>query len=209
MASPISRQFSYAILADGGFVQRRLGTPDSPMDIARFRGFVRGLRNHPLLRNHRLLRVHYYDAHPLPTSLDSAGPQPASNMKALHDELSRMPFVSLRLGELRLRKNRREVRGPIPDPVNGEVTVKAGRLGPAIRQKGVDMRLGLDIAALTLKKQAEIIVLVTGDSDFIPAMKFARREGAQVFLAPLGAGIRNAMREHADLILAVKPPPVS
>ena len=209
MALPVSRQFSYAILADGGFVQRRLGAPDSPMDIARFRGFVRGLRGHQLLRNHRLLRVYYYDAHPLPTSLDGSGPQPASNLKTLHDQLSRTPFVSLRLGELRLRKNRREMRGPIPDPINGEVTVKAKQLGPAIHQKGVDMRLGLDIAALTLKKQADIIVLVTGDSDFIPAMKFARREGAQVFLAPLGAGIRNVMREHADLLLAVKAPPAS
>ena len=209
MAVQITRQFSYAILADGGFVQRRLQTPDSPMDAERFREFVKNLRAHHELRNHRMLRVYYYDAHPYPPSLDGGEAQPDDQMKALHDGLSRVPFVSLRLGELRLRKNRREVRGPIPDPVNGEVTVKAKQLGPAIHQKGVDMRLGLDIAALTLKKQAEIIVLVTGDSDFIPAMKFTRREGAQVFLAPLGAGIRNAMREHADLILAVKPPPVS
>ena len=36
------------------------------------------------------------------------------------------------------------------------------------------MRVGLDIASLTLKKQVEVIVLVTGDSDFVPAMKFAR-----------------------------------
>ena len=42
------------------------------------------------------------------------------------------------------------------------------------------MRVGLDIASLTLKKQVEVIVLVTGDSDFVPAMKFARREGALI-----------------------------
>lgn len=82
-----------------------------------------------------------------------------------------------------------------------EATITADHLRPVISQKGVDMRLGLDIAALTLKRQADIIVLVTGDSDFVPAMKFARREGAQIFLAPLGHGIRDSLREHADLVL--------
>ncbi len=65
------------------------------------------------------------------------------------------------------------------------------------------MRLGLDIAALTLKDQVKVIVLVAGDSDFVPAMKFARREGAQLFLAPLGHGIKEPMREHADLVLEI------
>ncbi len=46
-------------------------------------------------------------------------------------------------------------------------------------------------------------MLVAGDSDFVPAMKFARREGAQLFLAPLGHGIKEPMREHADLVLEI------
>src|SRR5690606_8909702 len=46
-----------------------------------------------------------------------------------------------------------------------------------LRQKGVDMRIGLDIAALTLKRFVGTIVLVSGDSDFVPAAKLARREG--------------------------------
>ncbi len=63
------------------------------------------------------------------------------------------------------------------------------------------MRIGLDIAALTMKQHAQIIVLIAGDSDFVPAMKFARREGAQIFLVTLGHSIRQEMREHADLLL--------
>ena len=65
------------------------------------------------------------------------------------------------------------------------------------------MRVGLDIASLTLKKQVEVIVLVTGDSDFVPAMKFARREGAQLFLVTLGHKVVDEMREHADLVLDI------
>lgn len=63
------------------------------------------------------------------------------------------------------------------------------------------MRIGLDIAALTMKRHAEVIVLVSGDSDFVPAMKFARREGAQLFLVTFGHGVRAEMLEHADLVL--------
>jgi uncharacterized LabA/DUF88 family protein len=67
------------------------------------------------------------------------------------------------------------------------------------------MRIGLDIASLTLKKHAKVIVLVTADSDFIPAMKFARREGSQLFLLTLGHGIKPGMREHADLVIDSRP----
>lgn len=64
------------------------------------------------------------------------------------------------------------------------------------------MRIGMDIAALTLKKQVQIIVLVSGDSDFVPAMKFARREGCQLFLCALGHHIKPSMLEHSDLLLS-------
>lgn len=69
---------------------------------------------------------------------------------------------------------------------------------PDLRQKAVDMRIGIDIASLTLKKQANVIVLVTGDADFVPAAKLARREGASVILDPLGANIGPDLHEHID-----------
>ena len=46
----------------------------------------------------------------------------------------------------------------------------------------------------------DILVLVTGDSDFIPAMKFARREGLKVYVDPMGHGIRRDLRAHADFV---------
>lgn len=57
----------------------------------------------------------------------------------------------------------------------------------------------MDIAALTLKKHVDVIALVTGDSDFIPALKFARREGKQVFLYTLGQKILPELYTHADI----------
>ena len=61
------------------------------------------------------------------------------------------------------------------------------------------MRIGLDIATLSLKDHVDIIVLVTGDSDFVPALKLARREGKQTILYCLGHTITEAVREHCDL----------
>jgi uncharacterized LabA/DUF88 family protein len=45
-------------------------------------------------------------------------------------------------------------------------------------------------------------VVVTGDSDFVPAFKFVRREGVKVILDPLGHNIRAELRQHADLVIA-------
>ncbi len=65
-------------------------------------------------------------------------------------------------------------------------------------QKGVDMRIGLDIASLSYKKQVNQIVLISGDSDFVAAAKLARREGIDFILDPLGAAIKPDLFEHID-----------
>jgi uncharacterized LabA/DUF88 family protein len=71
-------------------------------------------------------------------------------------------------------------------------------------QKGVDLKLGLDIASLAYKKQVEKIVLIAGDSDFVPAIKLARREGIDVVLDSLGQPIRKNLSEHVDGIRSIK-----
>lgn len=70
---------------------------------------------------------------------------------------------------------------------------------PSIRQKGVDMRIGMDIATITLKRQASIIILVSGDADFVPAAKLARREGVQFILDSLWQGVSPDLSEHIDV----------
>lgn len=67
-----------------------------------------------------------------------------------------------------------------------------------IDQKGVDMKIGLDIASLAYKHQVNQIVLISGDSDFVSAAKLARREGIDFILDPLGAPIKNDLFEHID-----------
>lgn len=74
-------------------------------------------------------------------------------------------------------------------------------------QKGVDMRIGIDIASLAYKKQVSRIILISGDSDFVPAAKLARREGVDFILDPMHAAIKADLHEHIDGKHTVFPNP--
>ena len=78
-----------------------------------------------------------------------------------------------------------------------------------IKQKGVDMRIGLDISSLANKRLVDTIVLIAGDSDFVPAAKYARREGIDFILDPLWQSIKPSLMEHIDGLEAKTPKPNS
>jgi uncharacterized LabA/DUF88 family protein len=77
-------------------------------------------------------------------------------------------------------------------------SLDGGSVSLGLRQKGVDMRIGIDISSLTLKKLVDTIVLVAGDSDFVPAAKLARREGIEFILDPLWQQVNSDLFEHID-----------
>jgi uncharacterized LabA/DUF88 family protein len=202
---------SYAILIDGGFARRRLGSVSRPVSAQTFNDLVLSLQGKPPLDKMRLHRVYYYDSVPLQTShmrplqgamIEFGSSEVAKLSRDLFDGLAKLPFMALRLGELSFNGWKINPK-LLDDNASASIEINANDLRPQIAQKGVDMRIGMDIAALTLKKQVQAIVLVSGDSDFIPAMKFARREGANLFLAPLGQRVKATMLEHSDLVVEV------
>lgn len=75
---------------------------------------------------------------------------------------------------------------------------------PDFRQKGVDMKVGLDMAWMASRNTIDKIVLVAGDSDFISPMKLVRREGILIYLYPLGNKLNEKLVEHSDFILNLK-----
>jgi hypothetical protein len=206
----------YAILIDAGFLKRKLGSQAEPLDVQSVCSFLDAVRGHEALAGMILHRVYWYDAPPL----DSGVTKPllggkinfgattlARTNALLLAELCEVPYVSVRRGDLVFR-GWKVRQGKLPEK-EATVTLAAPDLEPNIHQKGVDMRLGLDIAAITLKGHAEVFVLVAGDNDFVPAMKFARREGAQLFLVTLGHSVRAEMLEHSNLVLEVPTRPAS
>ena len=122
----------------------------------------------------------------------------------------RMPNTAVRLGEVR-----RERGWVLKEPaqkrlLKGEIEVRNltdDDFAPGLRQKAVDMRIGTNIASLTLKRQVDTIILVAGDADFVPASKLARREGVRVILDPLWRSGAEELFEHIDGLYSGFPKP--
>lgn len=77
-----------------------------------------------------------------------------------------------------------------------------------MRQKDVDMRIGIDISSLALKHQVRQIILMAGDADFVPAAKLARREGVDFVLDPMWSSIPKGLMEHIDGVRSTCPRPL-
>jgi uncharacterized LabA/DUF88 family protein len=48
------------------------------------------------------------------------------------------------------------------------------------------------------------MVLIAGDSDFVPAAKFARKEGVDFILDPMLNHIDSTLHEHIDGLMTIK-----
>ncbi len=214
-----------AILIDGGYLLKRLPAVRPDLDASDAEAvalsvsqLVRHHLNqlnevHQLSNAFRLLyRTFYYDARPYAgkahTPVDNRPVDYTRTAQALFREklfkaLHGQPNLAVRLGEVRRDPSRSWLLRERPQKELLRGRIEVGDLAdddfmPALRQKGVDMRIGLDIASITLKRQANVIVLVSGDSDFVPAAKLARREGVKFILDPLWQDIPADLFEHID-----------
>lgn len=129
---------------------------------------------------------------------------------AFFNTLKRHRKLALRLGHLSRNSRWRFKAESIKRLLRKDVTVDEldeMDVEHVSSQKGVDMKLGLDIASLSYKRLVEQIVLVLGDSDFVPAAKLARREGIDVVLDPMWNHINPDLYEHIDGLYSPWPRP--
>jgi hypothetical protein len=63
------------------------------------------------------------------------------------------------------------------------------------------------VALVTRVDQINQLVLISGDSDFVPAAKLARREGIDFVLDPMWSAIRPDLHEHIDGLKSTCPRP--
>lgn len=205
---------SFAILIDAGFATREIKNQTGrPVQAADFASLVESIRKNAYLTDKNLYRVFYYDAPPADGKLnnpidgstfDLSASNVARNNKQMLEGLKSLPFFALRMGQTSTNGGSWKIKmqsslNPVPGA--NSATLSPDDITPNITQKGVDMKIGLDMATLALKKQVGIIVLVTADSDFVPAVKLARTEGVQIFLAHMGHKIKPELKEHADVLL--------
>lgn len=220
-----------AIMVDGGFYQKQayylFGKKDPKSRADELVQYCRrhlkenGYHDAPGKAYNDLYRIFYYDCKPSEKVIYHPLTQTNINLKSSPQYTWTNDFfkalvskrkVALRLGEL-LESNagymlksetlKKLCRGDI---AISDLTQDDFYLD--IKQKGVDMRIGLDIASLAQKRLVDRIVLIAGDSDFVPAAKHARREGIDFVLDPMWHTIKDSLNEHVDGLDSVvaKPP---
>ena len=203
-----------AILVDGGFYRRRAqavfgdkSAQDRAEELSNY--CKRHLKWHD--ENSELYRIFYYDCppsskkiyHPLTQKQIDLGKSDLFVWtNEFFDELKRKRKFAIRLGKLADEQAYYSLRyDTVKKLFNGTKNISditESDFSISIDQKGVDMKIGLDIASIAYKKQVNQIILISGDSDFVPAAKLARREGIDFILDPLGSHIKSDLFEHID-----------
>lgn len=203
-----------AILVDGGYYRRRITRftgDESPSKAADT--LYKYCQRHLLhdKDNCSLYRVLYYDCAPS----DKKVYHPLLNKTIDLKKSTLYQWSADFLNELRAKRKYALRLGKLADEqinynINYETTKALLRgekalsdltendFSLSVKQKGVDTRIGIDIVAMTLKKQVDKIILIAGDSDFVPAAKFARREGIDFVLDSMGSTISAELSEHID-----------
>ena len=111
-----------------------------------------------------LLRTYYYNGLPHQSSPPTAPERSFfEKRRKFYDTLERLPSFAVRLGVVKVRDKNDQ-----------------GQL--IYQQKQVDLLLGLDFALLSAKRSITHAAVVTGDSDMVPALEVAKREGIAVWL---------------------------
>lgn len=146
----------------------------------------------------RLFRALYYDCAPYTGTQKqpiSGQPRTFSGSDAWFHDLASRNLFAVRRGILKFRGWK-----PASIPLPGSQPLTDADFTPVFEQKGVDMRIGLDIATIAETKAVERVILISADTDFIPAMKFGRIHGIQIvgIKLPTG-GMSREMLAHVDI----------
>ena len=111
-----------------------------------------------------LLRTYYYNALPHQSNPPTERERKFfGKRRKFYDALERLSSFTVRLGVVKYRG--RDNQGQ-----------------PIYQQKQVDLLLGLDFALLSARRSITHAAVVTGDSDMVPAIEVAKREGIAVWL---------------------------
>ena len=201
-----------AVLVDGGFYLKRakkLKGAKTPADRAK--ELVSYCQQHVRHENAELYRIFYYDCDPISKkayhplhdrTFDQSKTEDYKWKLEFFEELAKKRKVAIRKGQ--------ELEGSCQFILKSDVSkdIVRGRRNVSsltdndfvldVQQKGVDVRIGLDLALITDKGYADQIVLITGDSDFVPAAKYARRNGVDFIIDPMWHAIRPELSVHVD-----------
>lgn len=146
-----------AVFIDGAYMdkmQRMLGVLN--IDMAAFSRWA--------ANGYSMFRTYYYDCLPYQSG------RPTLEESQRLSRKQRYFHALEQLDRFMVRQGRVEFRGLLENE------------RPLFAQKRIDLQLGIDIGVLVGRNRVGCIVLVSGDSDMIPAVEVARTEGLIVRL---------------------------
>lgn len=209
----INQPIRVAILIDGGYFIKRFNkkwNSKDKMTAEEVANHLYTLAHNHVGRENYLYRIFYYDCLPLEKRVHNPiskkcivfnNTPEALFRRQIIEHLKQKRKVALRLGVLKDTGKWFIKSQKTKDLINKNISIDdltENDVFYEMTQKGIDMKIGVDIASLSLKKFVDKIVLFSGDSDFVPAAKLARREGIDFVLDPMGAIVEKSLFEHID-----------
>jgi len=141
-------------------------------------------------QSEEIYRIFFYLADPyggIINEIDYSKTPTYSLSTSLMEKLAVTEYVALRKGSLVVRgldKNNK----------------------PIFIQKKVDMLIGLDIAHVSYNRLVDRVLILSTDTDIVPAMKTARINGLQVifgYCPDIQCDTHRELKEHSDIIRAI------
>ncbi len=153
-----------------------------------------------------LQKIYFYDS----IKDISKDPVGYAGQQRFHERLKKaVPKITLRTRPLRYvlsitpekaKQAAKDVN--LPANLNDKIYLFLKKMGVVklTREKGLDVMLAVDMVQAHKKEGLEVLVLLSGDSDFVPAVQLAQQEGARVVNMHAYSGsskeLRDACSEH-------------
>jgi len=133
-----------------------------------------------------IMRIYYYDCLPYQNEEPTYDQiMRLEGTQRFHAALRRLPRFEVRLGRVAYRGSDAEGR-------------------PIYEQKRVDLLLGMDLIMHSVKRTIDEVFLITGDSDFIPAIQTVKAEGIVTYLVYGGTAYQDLL-DTADERIEITP----
>ncbi len=158
-----------AVFIDGGYLNKVLKDCFSEADID-YGVFSRKLCD---IVKCRLLRTYFYHCMPVIRKGNREDEIRHTRMQKFIQKLKRLPRFEVKLGKLQIIKG-------------------------VFKQKMVDVLMSLDIADISFERHVDHIIIVAGDSDFVPAIRKAKQYGVIVHLFYHQNSVHNQILDEVD-----------
>jgi len=169
---------------DGGFLTKTIEKYAQAQALLQAKKLDYSALVHKMAGNISLLRSYYYTAPPF------VSPNPTPTQKTLQSNFETLKNMLLKIPQMEIRLGR--IKRSFDSSGN-----------PKFSQKGVDTLMAIDLVTFSTKKLISHAVLLTGDSDLIPAIQVVKNEGVIVKVItfkehPLSTA--DQIRQCADIV---------